>query len=68
MKTLYIQIKSVWLETGTRCQTYIDEIEIKTTLELWLFWISKDIDKWRILEKSEIYPKRQVISINTIIE
>lgn len=68
MRRLYITIKSVWLEPGTQAQTYIDEIELKTTLPLNIFWLSKDIKKGTILEKTEIFPKRQVISITTIIE
>lgn len=68
MRTLYVQIKSVWLEPGTQAQTYIDEIEIKTTLSLELFWLSQDIKKGKILDKTDIFPRRKVISITTIIE
>lgn len=68
MKKLYISIKSVWLEKWTQSLTYIDEIELKTTLSLNIFWLTKDIKKGTILERNEIFPKRQVIGIQAIIE
>lgn len=66
MSTLYIQIKSVWLEPLTQNLSYLDEIEIKSTIPFSNF-VSIDYEKGQILEKTSNFPKRQIIEINQSI-